>query len=468
MMVLADEIDRLANKEPFTPADQKLFDRAQKSFDARNSELEGLERDAKLKEAQRLMQDPANIERGDGFDAPQVTFRGDPYTAPDTATQSTPDHELRSAALTGIERWNAEDSLKESASKLVEQTDDPRGIGEHVLRTSNPAYLSAFRKFMKDPEGYRDLFTNEERAAWAGVRQWSQRAALDISGAVLPSPLDPAIVLSNAGTLDPMRSVARVDQTVANSKRYITSAGVSASFDGELVEVSDDTPSLVEPTITCQKAQAFVQASVEAAMDQPDISEEVARMFGDARARLEGANFIAGVAGSNQPIGIETALDGGASEVAPATAEVFAAADVYGLIEALPPRYRANARWMAELSTLNQIDQFETGNGAKLFPEVGASDPVILRRGVAENSNVDAFSDVNVAATADNFILYVGDWSNYVILDRVGMSIELIPHLLNTANNLPDGRRGWYSFWRVGADSINDDGFRVLNLATTA
>jgi HK97 family phage major capsid protein len=265
---------------------------------------------------------------------------------------------------------------------------------------------------------------------------------LDISGAVLPSPLDPSIVLANAGTIDPMRSVARVDQTVANTKRYITSAGVTASFDAELTETSDDSPTLTEVTITARKAQGFVQASVEAAMDQPDISEEVARMFGDAKARLEGTNFIKGAAASNQPIGIEKALDGGSSELAPATAEAFAAADVYSTLEGLPARYRANAVFQAELPTLNGIDQFETGNGAKLFPEVGSSNPVILRRRVVENSNIDALADLNPAASEDNFLLFVGDWSQYVIMDRIGMSIQYIPALLNTTTNLPDGRVG--------------------------
>ena len=162
------------------------------------------------------------------------------------------------------------------------------------------------------------------------------------------------------------------------------------------------------------------------------------------------------------------ATNGGASEVTPTTVEVFAAADVYKVAEDLSPRWRDNAKWMAELSTLNEIDQFETANGAKLFPEAGSSSPVILRRPVVENSSVDAHNDINVSATADNFIIFYGDFSQYVILDRVGMTVQFIPALLNTANNLPDGRVGWYAHWRVGADLLNIDALRVLDIATTA
>lgn len=123
---------------------------------------------------------------------------------------------------------------------------------------------------------------------------------------------------------------------------------------------------------------------------------------------------------------------------------------------------------VAELSTLNYMDQFETTNGARLFPFLGAANPTLLRKRVVENSNVAAYSDVDDTQTADNPILFVGDWSNYVILDRVGMSIEYIPHLFNTTSNRPDGTRAWYAFWRVGADSINDGGIVVMNIATTA
>lgn len=153
-------------------------------------------------------------------------------------------------------------------------------------------------------------------------------------------------------------------------------------------------------------------------------------------------------------------LAGGASVVSPATAEVFAAEDIYATIEALPPRFRSRARWLAELSTVNVIDQFETTNGAKLFPGVGDRSPVLLRRRLHEASTVDAHSDINITVTADNHILYVGDWKNYVILDWVGMSVTYIPpgHLRGVSGR-PDGRVGWYAYWCVGGESLVDEAF---------
>ena len=74
--------------------------------------------------------------------------------------------------------------------------------------------------------------------------------------------------------------------------------------------------------------------------------------------------------------------------------------------------------------------------------------------------------DINTGATEDNHILVVGNFANYYIVDRIGMTVEYIPHLFG-ANNRPTGQRGWYAYCRVGADSVNDGAFRVLNVATT-
>ena len=81
--------------------------------------------------------------------------------------------------------------------------------------------------------------------------------------------------------------------------------------------------------------------------------------------------------------------------------------------------------------------------------------PVLLRKPLEENSNVAAHSAIDPAATADNPILFVADWRQYVVLDRIGMSVEFVPHLFNTTSNLPDGRRGWYAYWRVGGEPLS-------------
>jgi HK97 family phage major capsid protein len=64
-------------------------------------------------------------------------------------------------------------------------------------------------------------------------------------------------------------------------------------------------------------------------------------------------------------------------------------------------------------------------------------------------------------------IAVVGDFSRaFKIVDRVGMNIELIPHLFGAAQgNLPTGQRGLFAYWRVGAKVLDANAFRVLKLA---
>ena len=124
--------------------------------------------------------------------------------------------------------------------------------------------------------------------------------------------------------------------------------------------------------------------------------------------------------------------------------------------------------WKLWHATELELQALSGDNGAKLFPRVGDSDPTLLRRRLVENSNVDAHSDIDPAVTANNHILYVGDWSNYVILDRVGLSVTFVPPgFLKGAGGRPDGRVGWYAYWRVGGESLVDGAFRVLDIATT-
>lgn len=478
---IEDELDILARKETLTAGEEERFDNLMKATARISAEMADLAVEHRAASRAQVRDAVASgrvtMEAGaDGMDgAPQYMTNLDPYSP---SNGETPE-EARKRAFKAVERWNADDAIREAATKTLERvghsTDDlsaaadVRGTAAHILRFGSPTYISAFRKYTKDPEGgFIADFTPDEARVWRDARQY-MRTTLDLSGAVVPSPLDPTIVITNTGTIDPMRSVARLDTTVSKEKRYITSAGATFSWDAELAEVSDDTPTLSEVTITTQKAQGWIEASIEAAMDQPNFDVQVTNMFRDGKQRLEAEAFINGTGGSNEPIGIITRLAGSASEVDVVGNEVFAAADVYALIEALPPRWRANATWMAELSTINEIDQFETTNGAKLFPTVYDTNPSLLGRRLVENSEMDAHSAVNVASTGNNFIAVVGDFQQFVVLDRLGLVVNYVGpgHLVNSANLLPDGRVGFYGHWRVGSDRLTINAFRVLNLDTS-
>ncbi|QRZ05897.1 phage major capsid protein [Mycolicibacterium austroafricanum] len=373
--------------------------------------------------------------------------------------------ELRARALAAIEKMSgASDNVRQAATNIIEQFDDKDSrLAKQCLVTSSPAYLRAWSKMSRN---HQHLLTAEEARALSEVRAMSLTD--NAGGYLVPFQLDPTVIITSNGSLNDIRMFAR--QVVATGDKWhgVSSAAVSWSWDGEAAEVSDDAPSFGQPAITVHKAQGFVPISIEALEDEQNVTQTVATLLAEGKDELEAEALISGLGdGSNQPVGIVTALSGTASEVAPATAETFALADVYALYGALPARHRSRGAWLANNLIYNRIRQFDTNGGAGLWEYLGGDRPAqLLGRPVGEAEAMDGTWDTS--ATADNFVTIFGNFQNYVIADRVGMTVEFIPHLFATGNNRPNGTRGWYAYTRMGADSVNDNAFRILNLETAS
>jgi len=308
-------------------------------------------------------------------------------------------------------------------------------------------------------------------------RQWEmsaeERAAIAVGtntqgGFLVPTHLDPTVVLSNSGVSNAVRAMSRVESLVgANTWHGISSDGVTASWDGEIVEVSDDSPSFAGPSISTFRAAAFVQASFEFMEDAAtDVGSMVLMMFADARERLEAAAHCTGN-GTTAPAGIFTALDANTNvEVTSATAATLALADLTGLRRSVPVRFRGNSKWLMNPVYADAIKALGTAMSASYSTDITqAGTTTLLGSPLVES---DEAPSTQTTTVRDNEII-VGDFSNYVIVDKVGSTaVQYIPTLFNTSNNLPDGRSGWYISWRTGADSILDTAFRLLQDKTSA
>lgn len=66
-----------------------------------------------------------------------------------------------------------------------------------------------------------------------------------------------------------------------------------------------------------------------------------------------------------------------------------------------------------------------------------------------------------------DYVLLYGDFTNFVIVDRVGTTMELVPHLFG-ANQRPTGQRGALLWFRTGSDVVIPNAFRLLDVPTTA
>jgi HK97 family phage major capsid protein len=367
----------------------------------------------------------------------------------------------------------------EGRETVARALDEAHARGDHeevsalsrwALAAGDDNYRTAFAKLWRDPEfGHRE-FSAAELDAYQRAQQVSRAMNLGSSSAgsaMLPTHLDPAIIITGAGVIDPVRSVCRVEVIATQTWHGVTAAQVAMSWDGEAAQVSDDTPSFGAPAVKTHKIQGWLQASIEA-LEDTAFGSQVGGLFSDALSNALGAALTTGAGdGSNQPTGFITALDGGSSEVAPTTAETYGRLDPRKLQEALPARYRANAKFMANLAVLNLTRDFPLLASGTEVSLVDDSGPIPRVHGweLIENSSMDGA--YNAAATADNFLLVAGDWKHYLCVTRVGSSIEFVPHVFG-ANGRPSGERGYYFYARVGGDVLVDDAFRVLNVATTA
>jgi HK97 family phage major capsid protein len=334
-----------------------------------------------------------------------------------------------------------------------------REWAQGLLGRSRPEYESGFSKLMM---GRAELLTTEERTAMSVGSNTN-------GGYLLPTHLDPTLILTNSGSSNVIRGLARV-VTLNNGETTwhgVTTAGVTASWDGELAEVSDDTPTLGSVSIATNVAQAFVQGSIAAFQDISNLTSDVMMLFADARDRLEGVAHATGLGASNQPKGIFTAANASTGvQVTSTTGATIGEVDIHALYRAVPVRWRSKATFLT--NPLYSLAVKRLGTAVSSSYSGDLTQPVSdrwLGRPLVESDDAPT---TQTTTALDNEIIF-GDFSNYVIVDKPGgMSVEYIPQLFNTANNLPDGRRGYFAYWRTGADAANLAAFRMLVDKTTA
>jgi HK97 family phage major capsid protein len=366
--------------------------------------------------------------------------------------------ELRARALSAITHMQGTtDQRRQTATRMVEQFDTEDGaLSEQVLATSSPEYLRAFGKLAKNGGRTEGLKPDEQAAV-----QRAMSLTDSAGGFLVPFQLDPAVILTSDGSYNEIRMIARKVVATGDVWNGVSAGAVSWSFDAEAAAVSDDTPTFAGPAITIRTARGFVPISLEARMDAPNVANEVGTLLAQGKDDLEAVKFITGASGSNEPIGIVTALTGTSSVVTSTTTDTFAIADIYKVYNALPARYRARAAWLANNLIYTLSRQFDTGGGAGLWAQLGQDRPQeLVGRTVYEAEAMDGV----ITALAANPVLIFGDFQNYIVADRVGTTVDFIPHLFDTSTGRPTGQSGWFAYYRVGADSVNDAGFRMLDV----
>ena len=133
--------------------------------------------------------------------------------------------------------------------------------------------------------------------------------------------------------------------------------------------------------------------------------------------------------------------------------------DVFALLASLPSRYENSATWVGNKATFNTIRQMSNAANGSLFwtnfndNSLGAQ-PLL-------GSPIAQASDFASATTSGTVLMVLGDFSQFVIYDRVGTSVEFMQNVVDT-NGLPTGQRGLVAHKRVGSDVTDINAFRFL------
>ena len=392
-------------------------------------------------------------------DVPQVTRKTNPTDV--LEDRSATASQIADAITRAVEAEVGDGPELQHARQLVKRHAGDIRWSRQVLARSTPAYEKAFANLLAAHGQIGLLDPEEQRAIKVGV---------DTSGGFLvPTVIDPTFIYTNdGGAAAGIRSLARVVTLTGASNAFtgVATAGITASWDDELEEVSDDAPELSQPTVPIHRAQAFVPYSIEAEQDIPGLQQELRAGLADAKDRLEAAAFMTG-SGTGEPTGIFTALDANTNvELTTTTAATVGLTDLHRVYQALPVRWRSRAAWLMNPLWLGAIRQLGSAVGASFTGDLRDPYPErIIGRPVVES---DFAPEAQTTTALDNILVF-GDFSNYVIADKpASMMVEFIPHVFGATNSRPIGARALYAFWRTGADSVNDLAFRLLQDKTSA
>jgi HK97 family phage major capsid protein len=335
----------------------------------------------------------------------------------------------------------------------------PGEVARRILTTGSPVYRSAFWKSVAQ----QPLSGEEQRALSIGV----PAAA---AGLAIPFTLDPTLIPTSNSVVNPARALARiVSISGSNTWNGVSSGAIAATRQVEAAAVTDASPTIVAPTATVTAARAWVPFSVELQEDWGALESEMAKLFADAKDDDEGAQFVTGVGTTVFPQGFVT---GTTATSAAATGLTVTAANVYALEAALAPRFRNNEQFVANRGIWNVIRGIDTAGGAALWlyisqglvtqsPTPGNTGATILGRGAWEASAMQA---TVVNATK---IMIVGDFNYFLIVDRIGMNVELVPTVFGAAQgNLPTLQRGLLAYWRNTSKVLSASAFVAMTGTT--
>jgi HK97 family phage major capsid protein len=338
--------------------------------------------------------------------------------------------------------------------RLIEEAGDDPYFSNLFIATSSPTYT---RGFAKIATGQADMLTPSERAAIATVGAGNLAAG----GYMVPVILDPAIIPTSDGALNPLRGMARVETITGagNTWNGVTSAGITLTRGpAEGSAITENTISFGQPTVTVQPVKGEIKFSVESAEDQPRLLSELAVVIQDAKDMEEADSFVNGVGTTVYPEGVVAGL--AATSDVGTTGDGFDLTDVTTLIGRLPDRFEPRAQFLAHRAFYGAYEDLQAALGGTSVSDLNRGQQPTLKGYPRFNTSA---MDSDVTGSGNDVLLFGDFKAGFLIVDKVGLAIQ-DAGFVRDGNGALTGQRALFIHYRNSSVILVDNAFRLLKI----
>lgn len=375
-----------------------------------------------------------------------------------------------------VDRINAQlttqdDTLRQLSAELAAARlggGNPAGAPTAAQQRYRDAFQAALRQPMSAPQ---HIETMRAAAMEIGGIQAALYTSSDPDGGFfVPTEMD-AEISRIQGVYTPMRMVANVRSTTANSMEKLHSlGGATSGWVGEKTSRSETSnPTLSKLEFPTYEIYAEPRATQTILDDAPNVQPWLAGEVGIQFAEKEGDAWVRGD-GSIQPRGYlsytkvadASYVWGKVGYIASGVAAALTDASNNGmdalisLQTALKPAYLPNAQWMMNRATQAEVRKLKDGNDNYLWqPSNQAGVPgSLLGYPVQVDDNADVVG-------ANKYPIGFADWRQaYRIVDRIGVRVLVDPY---TAKPYVK----FYTTKRVGGGIEDFEAIKLLKVATS-
>jgi HK97 family phage major capsid protein len=157
-----------------------------------------------------------------------------------------------------------------------------------------------------------------------------------------------------------------------------------------------------------------------------------------------------------------------ASRTSAQTNASFGLIDAYHMVDNLPARWQPNSQWVGHWFMANLIRQQGSASNNTFWIDLNVGiPPLFLGQQFNQSShmlNAGGTVGLSAATASSDNVLILGDFSQYVVVDRMGLEVVYNPLVVGASPLRPTGQVSWTAFWRTSADSIVDAAFQMLRV----